>query len=97
LQGDLTGPSGLPIMEFMQDVTFDSHIKQNWKWSLWLHETYSKRTRACLAGLTSTPLSQGHHIDIWTSQLQNIAQCYPYAYVCSEHQAAGVCFTICIV
>jgi len=30
-QGDLTGTSGLLIMEFMQDDTCDSHIKQNWK------------------------------------------------------------------
>jgi len=63
----------------------DSHIKKNWRWSLWLHETYSKWTRACLAELTSTPLPQGQHIYIWTSQLQNVVQQYYYKCVCSEH------------
>ena len=72
LQRDLPWTSRLPIMELMQDVTCDSHIKQNWNWSLWLHEAYSKWTTACLAGLASTPQPQGHHIYIWTSKLQNV-------------------------
>jgi len=94
---DLTCTAGLLIMELIKDVTCDSHIKKNWRWSLWLHETYSKWTRACLEGVASTSLPQGQHIYIWTSQLQNIIQHYSYTCVCSENQTAQVCFTICIL
>jgi len=78
-------------MELMKDVTCVSHIKMVWRWILWFHETYSKWTRACLAGVASTPLPQGQHM------VQDIIESYSYGYVCSEHQTAQVCFTTCIL
>ena len=95
--GNLSWTSGLLIMELMKDVTCDPHIKKNWSWSLWIHETYSKWTSAHLAGMASSPLPQGQHAYIWTSQLQNIVQQYSYTCVCDEHQTAQVCFIICIL